>query len=106
MAAVVVISLGIRISLSYGLFSRWLGKRESVVMGVGLTSKFSTSVITENLLLATGLITPALYSLMIGAYIVKPLIVAGFSRGVAPAAAQASVHACQRPSAMATQPAE
>jgi Kef-type K+ transport system membrane component KefB len=110
-AAVVVISLTVRIALSYGLFSRLLGKRESVVMGIGLTSKFSTSVITENLLLTAGLITPMLYSVMMGAFIVlKPLIVAGFSRGiatvVAPAASQAMAHEAQSSGVPVLEPAE
>lgn len=82
--AVIVIALGTRISLSYLLFRRILGKRESVIMGIGLTSKFSTSVITENLLFSAGLITAPLYTTLMGAFIVlKPLIVAAFSRGAA-----------------------
>jgi Kef-type K+ transport system membrane component KefB len=110
-AAVVVISLTVRIALSFGLFSRLLGKRESVVMGIGLTSKFSTSVITENLLLTAGLITPMLYSVIMGAFIVlKPLIVAGFSRGVAtvvaPAASQAMAHEAQSSGVPVLEPAE
>ncbi|MHB1318971.1 MAG: cation:proton antiporter domain-containing protein, partial [Anaerolineae bacterium] len=110
-AAVVIISLSVRIALSYGLFSRLLGKRESLVMGIGLTSKFSTSVITENLLLTAGLITPALYSVMMGAFIVlKPLIVAGFSRGVAtvvaPAAALPGAYDAPLASALTTEPDE
>ena len=53
-------------------------------MGVGLTSKFSTSVITENLLFTSGLITAPLYSILMGVFIIlKPLIVGVFSRGAA-----------------------
>ncbi|MHB1355193.1 MAG: cation:proton antiporter [Anaerolineae bacterium] len=82
--AVIVIALGTRISLSYLLFRKLLGKRASLVMGIGLTSKFSTSVITENLLLTTGLITAPMFSVLMGAFIVlKPLIVGAFSRGAA-----------------------
>ncbi len=43
-----------RLSISYLLFHRLLGKRQSLIMGIGLTSKFSTSVITENLLFSAG----------------------------------------------------
>jgi len=82
--AVVVIALGVRIGLSYLLFNRLLGRKASVIMGIGLTSKFSTSVVTENLLFTSGMITAPLYSVLMGAFIIlKPLIVGGFSRGAA-----------------------
>ncbi|MGQ9553730.1 MAG: cation:proton antiporter [Anaerolineae bacterium] len=78
------ISLLSRISVSYLLFHRLLGKRHSLVMGVGLTAKFSTSVISENLLFSTGLITQALYSTIMAAYILlKPIIVGAFSASLA-----------------------
>ena len=90
--AVAALSLIIRVGLSYGMFHKLLGKRESLVMGVGLTSKFNTSIITENLLLTAGLITPALYSVLMGAFILlKPIIVAGFSRGLASMAPEKAI---------------
>jgi CPA2 family monovalent cation:H+ antiporter-2 len=51
--AIITIALFTRLSLSYLLFHRLLGKRQSLIMGVGLTSKFSTSVVSENLLFAS-----------------------------------------------------
>jgi len=42
--------------------NRLLGKRQALVMGVGLTAKFRTSVISENLLFLSGLIAQPLYS--------------------------------------------
>lgn len=87
--AVVAIALASRITLSYALFNRLLGRRQAVVLGIGLTSKFNTSIITENLLLASGLITAAMYTVLMGAFIVlKPIIVGAFARGVASVAPQ------------------
>jgi len=82
--AIMVLSLLARMGVSYGLFHKLLGKRQSLVLGVGLTAKFSTSVISENLLFTSGLITQPLYSAMMAAYILlKPIIVAIFSRSLA-----------------------
>lgn len=53
-------------------------------MGVGLTTKFSTSVISQNLLFSSGMITQPLYSAIMAAYILlKPIIVGTFSKGLA-----------------------
>jgi hypothetical protein len=71
-------------AVSYLLFRRLLGRRESLVMGVGLTAKFSTSVISENLLFTSGLMAQPLYTAMMAAFIIlKPIIVAVFSRSLA-----------------------
>ncbi len=87
--AIVAISLATRVSLSYLLFHRLLGRRQSLVMGVGLTSKFSTSVVAENLLFTSGMIAQPLYSSIMAAFIVlKPIIVAVFARGLAVAVAE------------------
>jgi Kef-type K+ transport system membrane component KefB len=81
---IMVISLSTRVLVSYLLFRKLLGKRESLVMGVGLTSKFSTSVITENLMFTSGLIAQPLYSAIMAAYILlKPIIVGIFAGSVA-----------------------
>ena len=81
---IMVISLISRIAVSYLLFHKLLGKRQSLVMGVGLTSKFSTSVISENLLFSSGLIAQPLYSALMAAFIIlKPIIVGVFSRSLA-----------------------
>jgi Kef-type K+ transport system membrane component KefB len=81
---ILAISLFSRLSLSYLLFHRLLGKRQSLVMGVGLTAKFSTSVVSENLLFSSGLIAQPLYSAIMAAFIIlKPIIVGVFSRSLA-----------------------
>jgi Kef-type K+ transport system membrane component KefB len=105
--AVVLIALGVRLSVSYLLFSKLLGKRQSLIMGIGLTSKFSTSVITENLLFSAGLITAPLYSILMGSFIVlKPLIVGAFSRGVALIAEEQAAPTVQAPHQVIPQPQE
>jgi hypothetical protein len=71
-------------AISYVLFNKVLGVRPSLVMGVGLTTKFSTSVISENLLFSSGMITQPLYSAIMAAYILlKPIIVGAFAKGLA-----------------------
>jgi Kef-type K+ transport system membrane component KefB len=78
--AIMAISISVRVILSYLLFRGVLGKRQSLVMGIGLTAKFSTSVISENLLFTSGMITSPLYSAMMAAFItLKPTIVGAFS---------------------------
>lgn len=82
--AIMAISIGTRVVLSYLLFQGILGKRQSLVMGIGLTAKFSTSVISENLLFTSGMIAAPLYSAMMAAFIaLKPIIVAAFSSQLA-----------------------
>jgi Kef-type K+ transport system membrane component KefB len=82
--AIITISLSTRLALSYLLFGRLLGRRQALVMGVGLTSKFSTSVVSENLLFSSGLIAQPLYSSIMAAFIIlKPIIVGVFARGLA-----------------------
>lgn len=82
--AIMGIALSVRIAISYLLFRKLIGKRESVALGVGLTSKFSTSIISENLLFTAGLIAQPLYSTMMAAFILlKPIVAGVFSREVA-----------------------
>jgi len=81
---IIAISLLSRLSVSYLLFHKILGKRQSLVMGVGLTAKFSTSVVSENLLFSSGLIAQPLYSAIMAAFIIlKPIIVGVFARSLA-----------------------
>jgi Kef-type K+ transport system membrane component KefB len=78
--SIMAISISVRVILSYFLFRGILGKRQSLVMGIGLTAKFSTSVISENLLFTSGMIAAPLYSAMMAAFIaLKPIIVGAFS---------------------------
>lgn len=81
--AIMAIALCTRMGISYVLFHNLIGKRESVALGVGLTSKFSTSIISENLLFTAGLIGQPLYSTMMAAFILlKPIVAGVFSREV------------------------
>lgn len=81
---IVIISITIRVVVSYFLFKKILGKKPSIVLGVGLCTKFSTSVVSENLLYSSGLIAAPLYSAIMAAYILmKPVIIGVFSWGVA-----------------------
>jgi Kef-type K+ transport system membrane component KefB len=78
---IILISLVVRVTISYLLFGKIIGKKQSAVLGVGLCSKFSTSVVSENILFTSGLITAPLYSAIMAAFILmKPIIMAIFSR--------------------------
>lgn len=82
--AIMAISLLSRMGISYLLFHKLLGTRPSLVLGVGLTAKFSTSVISENLLFTSGLIAQPLYTTIMATFILlKPIIVGVFSRSLA-----------------------
>jgi Kef-type K+ transport system membrane component KefB len=81
---IIIISLLSRMAVSYLLFHKLLGRRQALVMGIGLTTKFSTSVISEKLLFSSGLIAQPLYSTIMAAFIIlKPIIVGVFSRSLA-----------------------
>jgi len=81
---IMIISLLSRMAVSYLLFNKLLGRRQALVMGIGLTTKFSTSVISEKLLFSSGLIAQPLYSTIMAAFIIlKPIIVGVFSRSLA-----------------------
>jgi CPA2 family monovalent cation:H+ antiporter-2 len=81
---IILISLTARIIISYFLFNKILGKKPATILGVGLCTKFSTSIVSENLLVTFGLIAPPLYSFIMISYILmKPIIIFVFSRGVA-----------------------
>lgn len=81
---IVAISITVRVAISYLLFKKILGKKQAAVLGVGLCAKFSTSVISENLLFTSGLITAPLYSAIMAAFILmKPFIIGVFSRSLA-----------------------
>jgi len=80
---IMTVSLSSRILVSHLLFKKTLGKRESLVMGVALSNKFSTSVISENLLFSTGLIAAPLYSaIMVVFLLMKPIVIGVFSKNL------------------------
>jgi len=83
-AAIVLISLLSRTLISYLVFKDAIGGLQSVILGIGLCTKFSTSIVSENLLFTSGLIAGPLYSVIMLSYIVmKPVIIGVFSRGLA-----------------------
>ena len=81
---IMTISLVSRMVISYLIFRKIVGNKESIVLGVGLCAKMSTSVVSENLLFSTGLIAAPLYSaIMVTFILLKPIVIAIFSRNLA-----------------------
>jgi len=81
---IMTVSVSSRLLVSFLMFRKTLGKRESLVMGVALSNKFSTSVISENLLFTSGLIAAPLYSaIMVVFLILKPIVIGVFSHNLA-----------------------
>jgi len=82
--AMILITLLIRITISFLFFRKLVGNRQSLVLGVGLCNKFSTSVISENLLFTSGLMAAPLYSAIMATFILlKPIVLGIFSRYLA-----------------------
>ena len=68
-------TIGAKLSGSYLLFRKMLGKRHSLLLGLGLSVRFSTGLIVQYVLLISGLITLDLYSALIAsAVVMTPLI--------------------------------
>jgi len=77
---IVLVSFTSRVSASTMLFRKLFGAKYAFILGVGLCAKFSTSIIAENLLFTSGLISTTLFSAIIMAYIImKPIIVSVYS---------------------------
>jgi len=65
---------------SFLLFHKLLGNKYSLLMGLGLSVRFSTSLIVQFILLGSGLISLALYSALIAtAIFMKPVIIIIYS---------------------------
>ncbi|MBU0980342.1 MAG: cation:proton antiporter [Nanoarchaeota archaeon] len=64
-----------KIGSSYIMGRRELGKKNSIILGLGLTVKLSTSIVILKLLSEKGLIQPELYSVLVGATVAFTLIV-------------------------------
>jgi Kef-type K+ transport system membrane component KefB len=72
---ILISTLGAKLSGSYLLFRKLLGKRHSLLLGLGLSVRFSTGLIVQYVLLLSGLITQQLYSALIAsAVIMTPMI--------------------------------
>jgi hypothetical protein len=68
-------TLGAKISGSFLLFRKMLGKKHSLLLGLGLSVRFSTGLIVQYVLLVSGLITLDLYSgLIASAVVMTPII--------------------------------
>ena len=68
-------TIGAKLSGSYLLFRKLLGKRHSLLLGLGLSVRFSTGFIVQYVLLISGLITLDLYSgLIASAVVITPII--------------------------------
>jgi Ca2+-transporting ATPase len=69
---------------SFLLFRNLLGVKYSLLLGVGLGVRFSTSLIVQFIMLKSGLITLTLYSALVAtAIILKPVIIGIYSWGLA-----------------------
>ena len=72
---ILLATLGAKISGAYLLFRKLLGRRHSLLIGLGLSVRFSTGLIVQYMLLISGLITLGLYSALIAsAVIMTPII--------------------------------
>jgi hypothetical protein len=68
---------------SFLLFRKMLGTKYSLLLGVGLGVRFSTSLIVQFILFSSGYISLALYSALIAtAIIMKPIIIGLYSWGL------------------------
>jgi Kef-type K+ transport system membrane component KefB len=75
LVVVLLSTFGAKLSSSYLLFRKIIGKRQSLLLGLGLSVRFSTGIIVQYVLLVSGLITLGLYSTLIAvAVIMTPII--------------------------------
>lgn len=66
---------GSKLLASYLLFNKSLGKRHSLLLGLGLSIRFSTGLIVQYALFSCGLISIGLYStLILTAVLMKPVV--------------------------------
>ena len=72
---VIVVSGGAKILGSYLVGSRELGRKNSVLLGIGLSVRFSTSLIIVKILLDNGIINAGLYSVIVASSIVFSFVI-------------------------------
>ncbi len=78
-----IVAKGSKLLGSFLLFHKLLGNKYSLLMGLGLSVRFSTSLIVQLILLNSGLISLALYSALIAtATLMKPVIIGLYSWGL------------------------
>ena len=72
---ILISTFGAKIAGSFVLFRKLLGRRHSLLLGLGLSVRFSTGLIVQYVLLVSGLITLDLYSgLIASAVVMTPII--------------------------------
>ena len=77
------VAKGSKLSASFLLFRKLLGAKYSLLLGLGLSVRFSTSLIVQLMLLNSGLISLVLYSTLIAtAMLMKPAIIGFYSWGL------------------------
>jgi Ca2+-transporting ATPase len=72
---VVIVSKGSKLLGSYLIAHKELGKKESILLGIGLSVRFSTSIIIIKILFEKGLIGTDLYSVIVASTIAFKFIV-------------------------------
>ncbi len=81
--AIWITAKGAKLLISYITFRNTLGTKYSLLMGLGLSVRFSTSLIVQYILFQNGIITLGLYSALIGtAILMKPVIIILYSWGL------------------------
>jgi len=79
-ALVWAVAKGSKLLSSFLFFHKLLGNKYSLLLGLGLSVRFSTSLIVQFILLGSGLISLALYSALIAtAIFMKPVIIIIYS---------------------------
>jgi Kef-type K+ transport system membrane component KefB len=72
---ILLATIGAKLSGAYLLFRKLLGRRHSLLLGLGLSVRFSTGLIVQYVLLISGLITLDLYSALIASAVVMTPII-------------------------------
>jgi Kef-type K+ transport system membrane component KefB len=79
-----LVAKGSKLLASFLLFRKLLGIKYSLLMGLGLSVRFSTSLIVQYILFSSGYISVTLFSALIAtATLMKPLILGIYSWGLA-----------------------
>lgn len=73
--AVLFITVATKIALSYFSARKKLGSKQAVLLGIGLSAKFSTSIVILTMLFERGLINNELFSVLIGAMIASQFMI-------------------------------
>jgi Ca2+-transporting ATPase len=79
-----IVAKGSKLLASFLLFHKLIGKKYSLLMGLGLSVRFSTSLIVQYILFNSGYISLTLFSALIAtAILMKPVIIGIYSWGLA-----------------------